>query len=211
MSRYCGEKNSKPILEAAEYWREIGLLNDGSIFSDKSIWKMENLKVMETYFINRLDEGEGNFLEKLFKQLQPTGPEVKQLAAELLWIMLLCPSNIKESTKIENIKTVWSWSDETFPEDSKWLMDAILKGIGSAGTAYNTSRWRELVFFIRLMMAFKALSQIERNNLLDDGWVFAEWLEQIPECDKRQWRHIEFFIGNSSILFNHLGGDFENR
>ena len=194
MSRFCGEKNTKPILEAADHWRHNGLLNDNSIFIDKSLWKMEHLQALETYFINQPDEGEGNFFEKLQSQLQPTHPEVKQLSAEILWVMFLCPSNIKESKKREGIETIWSWSNESFPEDSPWLNDNVLAGIGSAGTGYNTNRWRELVFIIRLLKTFKEHTHGERDNLLNNGWDFAKWLEKIPECNSRQFRHMILFL-----------------
>ena len=35
MSRYCGDMEARATLEAAEHWRENGLLTDGSIFSEK--------------------------------------------------------------------------------------------------------------------------------------------------------------------------------
>ncbi|WP_319576699.1 hypothetical protein [uncultured Desulfobacter sp.] len=94
MSRYCGDRDSRLTIEAAEHWRQHGLLEDGSILTGKSLWKLEHLQALDQYFINQLDDGEGNFFEKFSRQLAPTAPEVKQLAAEILWVMLLCPSNI---------------------------------------------------------------------------------------------------------------------
>ena len=193
MSRYCGDKDAKAILEAAEHWRQKGLLTNGSIFSEKSLWQLEHLKSLDQYFINQLDEGEGNFFDKLALQLAPTDPEVKQLTGEILWVMFLCPSNIGEEKKREGIRTIWGWSQEPLPEDSPWLSDATLAGVGSAGMGYNNLRWRELIFVIRLMMSLKQLSGSERESLLNDGWALAKWLEQIPECDTRQFRHMMLF------------------
>ncbi len=194
MSRYCGDKDTKAILEAAEHWRHKGLLTDGSIFSEKSLWQLEHLKSLDQYFINQLDEGEGNFFDKLSAQLAPTVPEVKQLTAEILWVMFLCPSNIGENKKREGIRTIWGWSQEALPEDSPYLRDATLAGVGSAGMGYNNLRWRELIFVIRLVMALKQLTDVERESLLNDGWSLAKWLEQIPECDTRQFRHMMLFL-----------------
>ncbi|MFC1577651.1 AAA family ATPase [Thermodesulfobacteriota bacterium] len=194
MSRYCGEKKSKSMLEAGEHWRQNGILSDGSVFGEKSLWKLEHLLSLDKYFINQLDEGEGNFFEKLSTQLSQTAPEVKQLAAELLWVMFLCPSNFGVAKKIEGIQTIWDWSEQQFPEDSPWLRDDVLMGVGSAGTAYNTIRWRELIFIIRVMIALKKLTPTERGELLNDGWTLAKWLEQIPECDARQFRHMMLFL-----------------
>ncbi len=68
--------------------------------------------------------------------------------AEITWFMLLCPSNIGIESKRESIETIWSWSGHRFPAiPHTWPM-LFLRGIGSAGTAYNMHRWRELVFFI---------------------------------------------------------------
>ncbi len=194
MSRYCGEKQVARILEAAQHWRRVALESDGSVFSAASLWTLENLKALDIHFIQQPDAGEGNYFEKLEAQLAPTVPEVKKLAAEMLWMMLLCPSNVTASKKREGIATIWSWSGDDFPADSEWLVPEVLSGVGSAGTSYNTNRWREFVFFIRMMMAFKQLTRTERESLLSDGWRFAEWLQGIPECDSRQFRNMVLFL-----------------
>jgi len=171
MSRYCGDRDSKATLEASEHWKQNALLTDGSIFTDKSLWKLEHLEALDKYFTQQPDDSERNFFEKLADQLTPTLPEVKQLAAELLWVKFLCPSNIREAKKREGIQTVWTWSEEPFPEDSRWLQDAVLAGVGSAGVGYNTNRGREFEFVISTMIAFKQLAQPEREGLLKDCWA----------------------------------------
>jgi 5-methylcytosine-specific restriction enzyme B len=130
MSRYCGQTNSEPILRAAEHWRLQALQKDGAVFSDKPLWSLNTLSQIKEYFVNRLDEGEGTFLEKLRSQLAPASPEAKKLAAEMLWVMLLCPSSITPGTKRDNISHVWSWSGETLALDSPWLANPVLEGIG---------------------------------------------------------------------------------
>lgn len=194
MSKYNPHFNTEPIHQAAEYWKKHALLSDGSVFTENSLWRLEYFNELDKYFINQLDAGEGNFFEKLEFQLDSTQPEVKQLAAEILWVMLLCPSNIGEEKKRENIKTIWDWSGVPYPDNSEYLKDEILIGMGSSGTSYNTSRWRELIYFIRMMINFKNLTQDERSRLLSDGWVFDEWLEAIPENETRQFRHMILFL-----------------
>ena len=195
MSRYCGDMEAKATLEAAEHWRQNGLLANGSIFSKKSLWKLEYFQELDQYLINQPDEGDGNFYEKLKNQLAPAAPEVKQLAAELLWVMFLCPcKTIGIPKKREGIQIIWDWSEEPFPEDSLWLQDAVLRGVGSAGAGYNSSRWRELAFFNKVMFALKELILSEREELLSEGWALAKWLEQIEECNARQFRHMMLFL-----------------
>ncbi|KJR97704.1 MAG: hypothetical protein VR65_21860 [Desulfobulbaceae bacterium BRH_c16a] len=211
MSRYCGDKDSKTTLEAAEYWRQNALLRDGSIFTGKSLWKLEYLEALDKYFIQQPDDSERSFFEKLADQLIPTPPEVKQLAAELLWVKFLCPRNISEAKKKEGIQTVWAWSEEPFPEDSPWLQDVALAGVGSAGTGYNTNRWREFIFVIRVMIALKQLARSEREELLKDGWSLAKWLELIPECDSRQFRHMMLFLLFPDEFERIFGGSDRRR
>jgi hypothetical protein len=164
-----------------------------SVFTDKALWTVENLQSLDRYFVQNLDMGEGNYIQKLREQLRPTAPVVKQLAAEMNWFMLLCPSNISPGKKREVISEIWRWSGEVEPS-SELLGDATLRGIGSAGTAFNTQRWRELVFFIKTMLAFKQLDLAERESWLADPWRFGAALEGIPDGDARQLRHMMLFL-----------------
>jgi 5-methylcytosine-specific restriction protein B len=186
--------NSEPVLRAAEHWRQQCLEKSLAVFSDEHLWTTENLKEVEKYFVNRLDEGEGNFLEKLQAQLTPTVPAVKKLVSEMMWVMLLCPSNVRFDAKLETIRTIWSWSDQLFPENTEWASPAALNGIGSGGVSFNILRWRELVFFTNLLLAFRSLAESESQKLLKDGWEFAAWIQKIPEADNRQLRHMLLYL-----------------
>jgi 5-methylcytosine-specific restriction enzyme B len=194
MSRYCGTNDSGPVLDAAEHWRRQALQSDGSVFSNTTLWTQAHIDSLVTHFVENLDLGEGGFLEKLERQLESAEPEAKQLAAEMMWVMLLCPSNTHAPKKRELIEEIWSWSGMRLSLDTQWLSDAVLGGLGSAGTAYNTNRWRELIYFIRFAQAWKALPADDRQRLLGDGWAFAEWLAGIPEADTRQLRHMLLFL-----------------
>ncbi len=194
MSRYCAEKIVEPILNSAAQWKQKCLLDNGSIFSDKNLWVSKNLDALEAHFINKPDEGDGDFFEKLESQLESTEPEVKQLAVEMFWVMSLCPSNIGVSKKLESISRIWSWSGEELNQNHALLSENVLLGVGSSGTSYNTNRWRELVFFIKTLIAFKALPDNQKKQLLSDGWQFSEWFESIPEADTRQLRHMILFL-----------------
>ena len=194
MSRYCGNHDSEPIIRAAEHWSTQALKSDGSVFSEGALWRLDCLEAIERYYVNNIDETDHTFLEKLKEQLTPTTLETKELVAEMLWVMLLCPSNITAEKKREDITLVWRWSGQVLSEDSPWLSSQTLNGIGSAGQSYSYNRWRELTFFVRFMLAFKRLDPSERDRLLHDGWAFAEWLRLIPEERSRQLRHMILFL-----------------
>lgn len=77
------------------------------------LWRLEHLESIEQHYVNNIDETDRTFLEKLREQLTPTTPETKELVAEMLWAMPLCPSNIKAETKRKDVRLVWSWSGNT--------------------------------------------------------------------------------------------------
>ena len=52
--------------------------------------------------------------------------------AELLWVLLLFPSNIGALKKRETVREVWAWSNEALPESQPMLADDVLDGIGTA-------------------------------------------------------------------------------
>src|SRR5450759_1472246 len=194
MSRYCGETETGPILEASARWREVALLGDGSVFTSKHLWTDANLAELNRYFIQNMDESDRQFLEKLHDQLEPSSPSAKQLAAEMMWLMYLCPSSLKSTHKREVIQKMWSWSGEPFPQPAPMLADNVLSGIGSAGPGYNLNLWRELVFLINFMQGFRRLPYDERKRLLEDGWAFADWLKKVPDWQARQLRHMLLFM-----------------
>ncbi|WP_022959459.1 MrcB family domain-containing protein [Spongiibacter tropicus] len=194
MSRFCGNKNTAPILQAAQQWQEVSLLNGQSLFGFGDIWNSHTLDELVTYFVDNLNYGEGNFVQKLETQLASARPESKILCAEIMWAMLLAPSNIKPSKKRENINHILAWAGVELPENQALLGDEPLSGIGSGGTAYNNLRWKELVYAIRLFKALFSLSPDERGKLLQNGQDFAQWLETIPDNGKRQFRHMLLYL-----------------
>ncbi|WP_129777079.1 McrB family protein [Peristeroidobacter soli] len=194
MSRYCGKTNPNGVLNAGQHWKSAALLGAGSVLTEKALWSRENLEAINQYYVSPSDEGDGRFLERLQEKLTPTGTAVKQLAAEMLWLMYLCPSSINAPHKRSAIERIWSWSGEAFPSESQWLRDDVLAGIGSAGPGFNRNQWRELAFLTRLMLRFRELPSDQQSSLLADPWRFAEWLELIEDAKARQLRHMLLFL-----------------
>lgn len=191
MSRYNPDGDSGSIYDAAAAWRDRCLLTDGSALSaDKALWTNALLNELDERFVKNVDAGEGDFLSKLKVQLSSGSPQCRQLMAEGLWLLLLFPANIGAPRKRENILEVWSWSGENLDEHHAFLDDNVLAGIGSAGTAYNTHRWRELVFLIGALRDFKRRTNAERHDMVREPWAFSGWLGGLPEARHRQLLHI---------------------
>src|SRR3990172_4443478 len=109
MARYCFDRDTAPILNAAEYWREKCLLENQSVFTADTVWTEENANQLVENYVQRPDLGGRDFNEKLRDQLSPVSQKSRQLTAEMLWFMLLCPSNINPNRKRENINTILRW------------------------------------------------------------------------------------------------------
>lgn len=191
MSRFNPTHNTGSIYDAADKWRDRCLLADGSVLSVAgALWTSQLLDELDQRFVKNLDEGEGDFLSKLRAQLSAGSSECRQLMAESLWLLLLFPSNVGAAKKRENAREVWSWSGDDLDQHHPLLDDKVLQGIGSAGTAYNTHRWRELVFLIGALRDFKRREAAEREEVLRDPWAFSGWLSGLPEARHRQLIHI---------------------
>lgn len=188
--------NAPEVLTAAERWKKSCLLRDGSVLSNRALWSLENLDQLDRYFVQNLDMGEGDFLQKLETQLKPATAGAKQLAAEMLWFMFIFVSSsaMGGASKRNTIRRVWEWSGEPLPADSDLLVTVLDSGVGHPGTAYQTHRWRELVFFITAMRAWKALPASEQSSLSSDPWRFAAWLDSLPISRGRQLRDILLYL-----------------
>lgn len=185
-----------PVLRAAARWRDRCLRDDGSVFTEKSLWTSENVGSLVKYYAENLDAGEGNFFEKLETQLAPAPGSAKQLAAEMLWVMYLypVPGSMQPGTKRQQIRQVWEWSGESLPDAPFELEGALRDGVGHPGLGFQTLRWMELLFFVRMMEAWTGLSASQREMLLAGPWELAEWLEVQDEKGTRQLRHILLYL-----------------
>ena len=194
MSRFCGEMDSGVILSAASHWRDAALLAGGSVLTQRKLWTADALSALDKNFVNNLDAGKDKFLQKLERQLAPAEPAAKQLAAEMMWLMYLCPSSLTVNHKRQTVQTIWSWSGEAFPSDSTWLSDQVLNGIGSAGPGFNQNQWRELTFLIKFVLLLRAEEPQDQHRIVHSSQALNELLTGVPEWESRQLRHMLLFL-----------------
>ena len=166
------------------------------MFTEKDLWTSENVGYLVKHFVENPEEGEGTFLDKLEHQLAAAPGSAKQLAAEMFWVMylILIPASMQPGTKRRQIRRVWEWSGQPLPDAPGELEDALNDGVVHPGPAYSAHRWRELLFFVSAMKAWKGLSMPERDALLADPWRFAKWITDQDETGTRQLRHILLYL-----------------
>src|SRR5437868_2178499 len=115
MSRWTSE-DVKAVLAAADAWRARCLGGDGSVFTSNALWTLPNLTDFQKRFVGNPIEGTKlDFYQKLERQLAWAPKETTQLAAEVVWFMLLFPHQSKfgAEKKRQKVQLVWSWSGES--------------------------------------------------------------------------------------------------
>ena len=196
MAKFCGNRNSVYLLKNVNEFKQNCLIEGKSLLTDSVIWISGYCEELIKYFVDNPDAGEGDFFTKLETQLADASANAKLLAAEMLWLMFLCPSNTGAASKRGSVERVFAWSGYKIDEATKerYLSDNALTGVGSSGTAYNTMRWRELVYLIRFTELFLKLDKLKKEELLNNHIKFAQWLEQVPDNENRQLRHMLLFL-----------------
>ena len=190
MARNVNDRDTAPLLSAAQRWIESCLLADGSLLDDQPLWRVQLIEELRAAFVDHPDTGDDDFMTKLQGQMQAASPAGRQLMAEMMWALLLFPSNIGAEKKRQHVQEIWSWSEEALPPGNPMLDSLVLQGVGSAGTAYNNLRWKELAYLIALVQSIKTKSTAERKAIFDDYDQFMEWIESVPRDGDRQFRHM---------------------
>jgi 5-methylcytosine-specific restriction enzyme B len=82
----------------------------GSLFSTRPLWARKNVGALHRVLQEGLPRDAGCAPDELYDALRRGPAEATQLAAEMLWVMLLFPSDVKPLDKIGRVLEVWSWS-----------------------------------------------------------------------------------------------------
>ncbi|HPO02877.1 MAG TPA: AAA family ATPase [Treponemataceae bacterium] len=184
-------KDCENVYQAAQVWKLKMLSLSGSILGSNDCWNTETISDLRLKFEGNLLEDHGrNFLQKLQEQLQTASKETKQLAAEVIWLLYLFPSNIGCTKKVEKISKVWNWSGEILDKTNTLLGNDVLDGIGSGGPGFNNHFWREFLCAIVLSDELTKLDLPSRTKLFGDGDAFASWIDTLDVMKGRQFRHM---------------------
>lgn len=182
---------NQAIYDAAALWRTRCLEGEGSLLAERPVWTSGLLGELQGRFRGTLLEGKEPFEQKLEVQLSDASSGATQLAAEILWLLLLFPSAraIGGHRKRELISQVWSGSGTELDLAHPLLGEPLQHGIGHPGQGYNRYRWKEFGFTIDLVLAWRALAARERHGP-EKPWEFASWLDRVPDAEARNSRHM---------------------
>lgn len=189
MARYSDHDTSR-IYEAADAFRNSCLLRNGSLFFEHAnLWRPELLDSIHKILVATPDEGDRSFIDKFKDQIQPAGTEIIRLAAELLAVYFLFPSNVGGFRKRQVVNEILSWAGDNLPENHLVSL-AFEHGIGSGGRGYNTRRPFEIAFLIEFAKAWKALPTEQQKAAANDPWKFQELIDGTEDAESKQLRHM---------------------
>jgi 5-methylcytosine-specific restriction protein B len=193
MARHT-EHDTSRIYQVADAFRANCLLHDGSLlFEGSSVWRPDALDQIHKAFVANNIEGDQSFIVKFKDQVGKAGPEVVRLAAEVLCVYFLFPSNVGGARKRQVVNEVLGWAGDSLP-DSHPVSSAFSNGIGSGGQGYNTRRPFEIAFLIDLVIAWKKLSQDRQTAVAADPWLFQEFVDSIDDAESKQLRHMLLYL-----------------
>ncbi len=193
MARYT-ERNPSAIFSIADAFRSNCLLSDGSLlFEGASVWRQDALDRIHRAFVATPDEGDRSFIVKFKDQVGQEGQEVVRLAAEMLCVYFLFPSNVGGARKRQVVNEVLGWAGDNLPE-SHAVSAAFSHGIGSGGQGYNTRRPFELAFLIDFVIAWKKLPAERQAAVATDPWLFEAFLDGMADAESKQLRHMLLYL-----------------
>ena len=163
---------------AMEHIRDATLVRFDSLFTpEHQILNLQHLQRFHALFVERFDEGKGNFLEKFRKQLEAADDNVLQIAAELLYVQQFFTSLTGAEKKIENVQTVLSWRTHSIhiPE---WAVVGIKRGL-AGDQSFNQHRPFHLAWLNEFLIHWHSLSADIRVDLLKDPWRFAQKVREV--------------------------------
>lgn len=155
----------------------------------ETLWTTDKLQIAYAAFVNHPLLGSERFIEKLVKQVSTSAASTQRLMSELIWALLLFPSNLKADTKRTQIVRIWSMSGVDFGPETP-LSDETLAGIGSGGPGYLAYRPEELEYLLTLVLDLKTLPQEQRQAIFTDYDLFIAWINNVPRKGDRQFRHM---------------------
>lgn len=169
------------VYAAAERFVERALRRNSSVFGARRRWAPELLAAL----VEGLDGEIGrpaagaSFASRWERLLGALSPEVVELAAEVLAVHLLVPTDVAPATKHRLVGETLTRSPRP-PRVPPVVTTALDRGLVPCGMAYTRQRLSQLRLLARAAGDWKASPAAERRVRLADPDVFGAWLRAVP-------------------------------
>ncbi|WP_442874466.1 McrB family protein [Amycolatopsis sp. NBC_00438] len=172
----------QPVYAVVQRWRDRCLLDESSLFDDDHISTADNADILVRDFVEQPDLGKDSFLTKLRGQLSASPPAAVRLAAELLYVHLLIARSTtiggtKKTALVQDVLSLAGGGDDV-PAEFATLLQS---GLVSPGRGYNSNRWRQYGYLIRVVAALKQLLERDRTRAVTEPRAFVTMLDGIDE------------------------------
>ncbi|MGW4369801.1 McrB family protein [Nocardia takedensis] len=119
------------------------------------------------------------FFDRLADRLAGASWSTIQLAAELIFVHLLGPADLRGRTKLALIQKTLDLSPDGVEVPAEFI-DSLENGITKAGMAYRRHRDQQLLWLVRFVLHWKSISDERRRTALRDPWAFREEATAFP-------------------------------
>ena len=161
MARFSG---GNAVYEIADLFRQRCLLEAKSLlWPERSAWTLSNTTALWAAFMGHPDTGKRTFLEKWHDQLLNESPDAHRVAADLVVLYQLFPTNIGRAAKMRELETIIAWKLSKDPPDLNILKRAFDNGLGSPGIQYLTGKPAQIAFYLQFSIRI-ARSKIDPHN-----------------------------------------------
>lgn len=169
------------MYQLIEFWRTNCLLgNQSLIWPEETIWTEENFNRFRFAFIEKPDESDDSFYEKLEKQLAGEDEGVYKYTIELMFLYYMIPVRTTYETKMNKLEMIAGWKgislDRSLP-----VFEVLREGLASTGASYNTRMYFEIYMLHLFAEKLKRRSLEERENILNEPMSLKAFVSEIRE------------------------------
>lgn len=145
----------------------------------RPVWSDTTLADFHHHFVENIDDGSGNFLDKIRGQLEGASQDTRLLAVEILFLYFIVVTSVSPKKKREILRAVAEGASEPIPVPDEW--DEVLEcGLASGGLSFNTGRYWQIVQILDFVQRFRRESSDRQRQLLEDPWEFKDFLYSKP-------------------------------
>lgn len=163
------------LYDVANRFITAALKNDDSMFTPgKAVWAPEPIEEIYQRYVVGIDESDRPFDVKLREQLDGASDVTIQLAAEVLFLALVIPTDMGGEAKRSLLDVALSMMTDrvAIPEELDSMLDR--PAIARIGTGH-IHRYFQTAYLIELVRHWKPLDGDEQARLLSDPWLFKEF------------------------------------
>ena len=163
---------AEAVYTAAERFVDECVRKDGSLFTPgQPVWTGANAADLFDR-VGPWGEG-GSFWDKLDGQVESASDEVRQLAAEAMFVQYLGEDKTRGSTKRATLEHLLAPVGVEIPLELDEALESGLSDPG-AGKAHRPTYLRSLLDFAR---RWKEITDVEQARLLGDPWGFRDFVD----------------------------------